>query len=437
MENYNGILSNLMRFEPSAEEKEKARTMAMLRSGLGILAQGGPSTTPRSLGSIVGKAGMEGLDSYDSQLKGILEGKRNQINAVSGVQSIMARDAEMKSARLKAEEDARKAAFYSPQNRAQFMTPGAPPATAVDDDGNPNPAVAGKFDFPRFLEAGASQGIVNPETYANHLAQREQAKATLDANSTIARERIDAQKQIAADRIEANIEAARQRGADQQTLARMQIEGRASLAQLTAGLRAGSNAQPRPPSGYRYTNDGDLEAIPGGPKDMGPRNKAVAETANIKAKIVMDKVDEALKETGFFSTGLTGSVLGMVPGTGAYNLEATLDTIKANIGFNELQAMRQASPTGGALGSIAVRELDMLQAVLASLKKGQTQDKLVSGLNQVKQHYSNWKNAVDQSAVVEGGAPSNPQRRATDAPAGVSAAEWNAMTPAEKALWKK
>lgn len=170
----------------------------------------------------------------------------------------------------------------------------------------------------------------------------------------------------------------------------------------------GSAAQPKAPTGYRYTKDGDLEPIPGGPKDQTTRNKAVAETAAIKAKIVMDKVDEALKETGFMSTGLTGSVLGMIPGTSAYNLDATLDTIKANIGFNELQAMRQASPTGGALGQVAVRELDMLQAVLASLKKGQSQDKLRSGLNQVKQHYSNWKNAVDQSANVEGTQPSSP-----------------------------
>ena len=161
----------------------------------------------------------------------------------------------------------------------------------------------------------------------------------------------------------------------------------------------------KPPTGYRYKADGELEPIPGGPKDMSIKNKAVAETAAIKAKIVTDKVDEALAQTGFFSTGLIGEVLGKVPGTNAYDLDATLDTIKANIGFNELQAMRQQSPTGGALGQVAVRELDMLQATLASLKKGQSQPNLRNGLNQVKKHYMNWKNAVDQAAAQEGGSP--------------------------------
>jgi hypothetical protein len=120
-------------------------------------------------------------------------------------------------------------------------------------------------------------------------------------------------------------------------------------------------------------------------------------------------VDEALKETGFFSTGLTGEVLGMIPGTGAYDLDATLDTIKANLGFNELQAMRQASPTGGALGQVAVRELEMLQATIASLKKGQSQAKLRNGLAQVKTHYGNWKKAVDAANVQEGGAATEAQ----------------------------
>lgn len=159
----------------------------------------------------------------------------------------------------------------------------------------------------------------------------------------------------------------------------------------------------KPPAGYRYTPEGNLEAIPGGPKDMSGKNRAISETAEMKAKLVTQKVDEALKETGFFSTGLTGEVLGMIPGTSAYDLEATLDTIKANLGFNELQAMRQASPTGGALGQVAVRELEMLQATIASLKKGQSEPKLRSGLEQVKKHYGNWKKAVDAAAAQEGG----------------------------------
>ena len=53
----------------------------------------------------------------------------------------------------------------------------------------------------------------------------------------------------------------------------------------------------------------------------------------------------------------------MVPGTEAQATAAKLDTIKANIGFDKLQKMRDASPTGGALGQVSERELGFLQSL--------------------------------------------------------------------------
>lgn len=160
--------------------------------------------------------------------------------------------------------------------------------------------------------------------------------------------------------------------------------------------RTEPTAQPKPPTGFRWKADspGELEPIPGGPKDTAPKDAARAQGAIQKANIVIGKVDEALKQVGFFSTGLTGSLLGMVPGTGAFDLDKTIDTIKANLGFTELQAMREASPTGGALGQVAIQELAMLQSTVASLEKGQSEDNLKRGLQQVKTHFENWKKAV-------------------------------------------
>jgi hypothetical protein len=164
-------------------------------------------------------------------------------------------------------------------------------------------------------------------------------------------------------------------------------------------------AQPKPPPGFRYKADApdQLEPIPGGPKDTAPRDRARAEGAVRQADVVMGKVDEALGKTGFFSTGLTGAVLGNVPGTNAYDLDKTIDTIKANLGFDKLQAMREASPTGGALGQVAVQELNSLQAVIASLEKGQSEPVLRKNLAQVKKHYEAWKQAVMQDQA--GGQP--------------------------------
>lgn len=161
-----------------------------------------------------------------------------------------------------------------------------------------------------------------------------------------------------------------------------------------AKAAAEERAKPKAPAGYRFTDQGSLEKIPGGPKDDTDKMKMNADIAVQKAGTVTQKVDQALGQTGFFSTGLTGTILGAIPGTNAYDLDRTLDTIKANIGFNELQQMRMASPTGGALGQVAVQELNMLQAVLSSLEKGQSEAQLRSGLQAVKKHYENWKNTV-------------------------------------------
>jgi hypothetical protein len=180
--------------------------------------------------------------------------------------------------------------------------------------------------------------------------------------------------------------------------------------------------QPKPPPGFRYKadNPGELEPIPGGPKDTTPKDNARAAGAVQKADIVIGKVDEALKNVGFGSTGLTGTVLGMVPGTKAYDLDKTIDTIKGNLGFSELQAMREASPTGGALGQVAIQELAMLQSTVASLEKGQSEAQLRRSLEQVRKHFQNWKNAVQQSqAGVQPTPPTEaPKRRVYDLKSG-------------------
>jgi hypothetical protein len=55
------------------------------------------------------------------------------------------------------------------------------------------------------------------------------------------------------------------------------------------------------------------------------------------------------------------------------DFDAAVGQIKALIGFNELNAMRQASPTGGALGNITEKELAYLQSVMGSLDPNQSE----------------------------------------------------------------
>ena len=84
----------------------------------------------------------------------------------------------------------------------------------------------------------------------------------------------------------------------------------------------------------------------------------------------------------------------MFPNTTAFDLREQLLTLKANLGFDRLQQMRDASPTGGALGQVAVQELQALQATVGSLEIGQSKAELQKNLNKIENHYSNWIRAT-------------------------------------------
>jgi len=80
------------------------------------------------------------------------------------------------------------------------------------------------------------------------------------------------------------------------------------------------------------------------------------------------------------------------------NFEGQLDTLKANIAFGVLTAMREASKTGGALGQVSDKELIFLQSKLGSLKMGQTPAQLRAQLVQIKESVQRWKTAAVEEA---------------------------------------
>jgi hypothetical protein len=76
-----------------------------------------------------------------------------------------------------------------------------------------------------------------------------------------------------------------------------------------------------------------------------------------------------------------------VPGTPAFDVQQRIAPIVANIGFDRLDQMRQESPSGGALGQVAVQELKYLQSVKGSLEQGQTAGQLLGNLQTIKKFY--------------------------------------------------
>jgi hypothetical protein len=121
------------------------------------------------------------------------------------------------------------------------------------------------------------------------------------------------------------------------------------------------------------------------------------------ADSVLKEVRDAKGLVGWNTAGV-GGVLANVPATDARDLSAKLQTIKANLGFDRLQQMRSESPTGGALGQVAVQELAALQATVASLDQMQGSAQLGKALDKIDTHYTNWKNVMQQSQGPQGGA---------------------------------
>lgn len=106
-----------------------------------------------------------------------------------------------------------------------------------------------------------------------------------------------------------------------------------------------------------------------------------------KAQNVIETVDDALSRVNYKTAGPLGVVLSLFPGTEASNVEGVIDTIKANIGFDTLQDMRDNSPTGGALGQVSERENTLLQSAIANLDNYRSPTQLRKNLKKVKKHY--------------------------------------------------
>lgn len=131
----------------------------------------------------------------------------------------------------------------------------------------------------------------------------------------------------------------------------------------------------------------------------------------------INSIDGAINRVNWATAGPIGAATRGIWGTPAYVLARAAATVKANIGFDRLQQMRDASPTGGALGQVAVQELEALQASIASLDQGLPPSELEANLKTVRRHYQNWLNAVMQAEQSDFGgqrsaSPQQPQQPA-------------------------
>ena len=101
----------------------------------------------------------------------------------------------------------------------------------------------------------------------------------------------------------------------------------------------------------------------------------------------IDAAQEKIKNSKLPIAGFFGSQLKKIPGTSATDVSALVTTIKSNIGFDKLQAMRDASPTGGALGQVSNQEINFLQSTLNNLNQEQSQEQFEGQLQILENIY--------------------------------------------------
>lgn len=119
---------------------------------------------------------------------------------------------------------------------------------------------------------------------------------------------------------------------------------------------------PENPSGFR------MEAIPGGPEDVSAAAAAAAGNDLNASDTIVASAGYARAAAGNRQVdGVLGSIAAYNPMSTNAEVYRQVDTLKSMAISNNLQAMRDASPTGGALGSVTPPELTLLANMSGTL----------------------------------------------------------------------
>ena len=127
-------------------------------------------------------------------------------------------------------------------------------------------------------------------------------------------------------------------------------------------------------------------------KDKQRNNALMAKLAQTDA--VMDNLGDMRRlATDEGAAGAAFSTLQHVPNTDSFRLANKIQTVKASLTFDQLQEMRDLSEDGSSgLGQVAVVEINLLGAKLASLDPAAGEEAFEEQLQDIEKHYSNIRN---------------------------------------------
>lgn len=156
------------------------------------------------------------------------------------------------------------------------------------------------------------------------------------------------------------------------------------------------NAPPQTRELYKYNKDAlinqpDSKVPPKEKVRLRTAQNEIIGASNYSIKNILDARDAALalrnnpvyieKLTGVTSPLRVGTIGGVVLDQQANTANEMLNNILGRSFVNEISEMRAASPTGGAVGNVAVAEMTALSNIRASLKVGMSKDEMIRQLD--------------------------------------------------------
>lgn len=143
------------------------------------------------------------------------------------------------------------------------------------------------------------------------------------------------------------------------------------------------------PQGYQLVEtDGGarMVPIPGGPADTSQNVAKQQSQAGQKATVARQAIADirgvlddksSLTDWNLPEAGIVGSKLAdWGVNQQAVDVRRKLETLQSVVAFDRLQQMREASPTGGALGAVSERELALLQSSMGALSQDMSPEEL-------------------------------------------------------------
>jgi len=122
-------------------------------------------------------------------------------------------------------------------------------------------------------------------------------------------------------------------------------------------------------------------------RKAGATEKGAATQSGISlfTNIAIEKVKDLLNDVSDWTVGLKSKLFRIIPETKAFYFNAKLESLKSDLAFSVLSALRETSKSGGALGQVSNYEEEMLKSALGALNPDLNPDQFREQLNRVLQ----------------------------------------------------